>query len=98
MSRRKSYSDNTAGEADRNIRAILGNDSEEYYVSRIRHLLMNVIDNELTEKQRNIVMLYYFKGMDTVRISRIYGVTPQAVSAVLSRARLKLQSFIKYIL
>ena len=41
-------------------------------------------------------MLYYFKDMDIVRIAEMTGVTPQAVSAVMKRARLKMYRYIQY--
>lgn len=41
-------------------------------------------------------MLYYFKETDIVRISEMLGITPQAVSAAMKRARLKIYQFMKY--
>lgn len=41
-------------------------------------------------------MLYYFKRVDTVTIARQLGVTPQAVSAAMSRARLRMYRILQY--
>ncbi|MCM1508209.1 MAG: sigma-70 family RNA polymerase sigma factor [Ruminococcus flavefaciens] len=96
MPRRESYSDTYTGEADRNIRAVLESDSEEDSIRKLKRILLNVINNELTPRQKEIIMLYYFKGIDIVTIARQLEVTPQAVSAVMSRARLKIYRILKY--
>lgn len=98
MSRRESYSDTFTGEADKGIRAILDADEGEDNALRLRRTLLKVINNELTPRQKQIIMLYYFKKKDTVRISEELGITPQAVSAAMSRARLRLYRILQYYL
>ena len=98
VTRRKRYSDKTTGEADKNIRAIIEARSNESSVSRLKRILLNIINNELTPRQKEIIMLYYFKGLDTVTIARQYGITPQAVSAIMSRARKRMYRIMKYCL
>ncbi len=97
MSRRQQYRDDFSGEADRGLREILtdGSDQESGKM-RMRRIMLNVINNELTPRQKEIIMLYYFKDMDIVRIAEMTGVTPQAVSAVMKRARLKMYRYIQY--
>lgn len=41
-------------------------------------------------------MLYYFKKLDTKEIAERCGITVQAVSAVMARARKKIFRFMKY--
>ena len=96
MPRRESYSDTFTGEADKGIRAIIECDDDEGRASDLKRILLNVIKNELTPRQKEIIMLYYFKGVDIVRISQKLGVTPQAISSAMSRARLKLYRFMQY--
>ena len=97
MSKRNSYTDTFTGEADKGIRIILGsNDDEEGNAQRLRRVLLKVINNELTPRQKEIIMLYYFKDMDIVSISRKLDVTPQAVSAVMSRARMRMFRILQY--
>lgn len=96
MSRRKSYSDTFTGTADKNIRAILESDNDEDSVRRLKKLLLKVINNELTPRQKEIIMLYYFKGVDTVEIARQLEISPQAVSAVMSRARIRMYRVMQY--
>lgn len=98
MSRRESYSDTFTGEADKGIRAILDGGSNEDNALRLRKTLLKVINNELTPRQKQIIMLYYFKKKDTVRIGEELGITPQAVSAAMSRARLRLYRILQYYL
>lgn len=96
MSRRESYSDTYSGEADKNIRAILENNNDEDSVRKLKKLLLKVINNELTPRQKEIIMLYYFKGIDTVEIARQLEVSPQAVSSVMSRARIRMYRVMQY--
>ena len=83
---RESYSDTFTGQADSGIRAILYDKSEDDGVRKLRKLLLNVINNELTPRQKEIIVLYYFKRTDIVTISKQLNITPQAVSAAMKRA------------
>ena len=96
MPRRESYRDTFTGEADKEIRGILcgGNDDRV----RLRGVLLKVINNELTPRQKEIIMLYYFKDKDTTEIAELLGVSPQAVSAARARARLRLARILRYYL
>lgn len=93
MSRRKSYYDTSTGEADYNIRRMLGDEH-----GRTRKVLLNVIKNELTARQTEIIMLYYVKELSVTEISEICGITPQGVSSVMARARKKIFRYMKYTL
>lgn len=96
MARRERYSDKITGKADQNIRTIIECHSNESSVRKMKKILLNIINNELTPRQKEIIMLYYFHGIDTVTIARESGVTPQAVSAVMSRARKRLYRIMRY--
>jgi len=93
LARRNSYRDTSTGAADDSIRSLLG---ESLDGSRLRSILLNVIKNELTARQTEIIMLYYFKELDVTEIAERCGVTPQAVSAVMARARKRIYRFMKY--
>jgi RNA polymerase sigma-70 factor (ECF subfamily) len=97
VSRRKSYSDTFTGQADENIRGILFGSEEPQY-ARLKRILLKVINNELTPRQKEIIMLYYFKNRNTTEISAALGVTPQAVSAARARARLRIFRIMQYYL
>ena len=96
MARRETYSDTFIGKADEGIRAILEGGDHEDGTRKLRKILLNVINNELTPRQKEIIVLYYFKKTDIVTISKQLGVTPQAVSAAMIRGRLKLYRILKY--
>ena len=96
MSRRRTYSDTFTGKADEGIRLILEGKTDEDSRSRLRNILLKVIKNELTPRQKEIIMLYYFKNKDIVTLGRELGVTPQAVSAAMSRARLRMFRILQY--
>ncbi len=98
MSRRKTFSESFSGEADRGIRSILceNDGTSDEFVRKLKRVMLNVINNELTARQKEIIMLYYFKETDIVRIGEQLGITPQAVSAAMKRARLKIYQFMKY--
>lgn len=95
MSKRKSYLDIFTGESDENIHNILNSDNDN---SRLKKLLLNVINNELTPRQKEIIMLYYFKNTNMVTIAKKLEITPQAVSAVISRAKVRMYKILKYYL
>lgn len=97
MSRRRLYKDDFCGDADRGIRELLTDGSDQDSGNkRLKRIMLNVINNELTARQKEIIVLYYFKEMDIVRIAELLGVTPQAISAAMKRARLTLYRYIKY--
>ncbi|MBR5512746.1 MAG: sigma-70 family RNA polymerase sigma factor [Ruminococcus sp.] len=92
MSRRRSYNDTSTGAADNYIRNFLsGNENSEK-----SKILLNIIRNELTARQTEIILLYYFKEMSITEISAAQNVTPQAVSKVMATARKKIFRYMKY--
>jgi RNA polymerase sigma-70 factor (ECF subfamily) len=93
---RESYSDTFTGKADEGIRAILQDDDEEGNGRKLKKVLLNVIKNELTPRQKEIIMLYYFKRTDIVTIGKQLGITPASVSITMKRARLKMYRILKY--
>lgn len=97
MPRRESYNDLFSGSPDEGIRLALENDSSDEN-RNIRKVLLKVINNELTTRQRDIIMLYYYKGLNTSEIAERMNVTPQAVCGVLSRARLRVFRILRYYL
>ncbi len=98
MSRRITYSDDFNGEADSGIREILSepSDDDDGRKMRLKKVLLNVIKNELTSRQSEIIMLYYFKGVNIVEIAQRQGISPQAVSALMKRARMRIFKYMKY--
>ncbi|MDE5569287.1 MAG: sigma-70 family RNA polymerase sigma factor [Ruminococcus sp.] len=98
MAKRITYDDrfSEGAKSDDFITELLGEKSGETDSIRIKRILLNVINGELTEKQRNVVILYYFKGLNITQIAERTGITFQAVSATLARARLRIYHILKY--
>ncbi len=97
MSRRISLPD-FIGEEDSNINAIFSENSD-VELSRtisVKKILMRIIKEELTERQRQIIMLYYFKNMNIVSIANMLGISPASVSITMKRARNTIIRYMKY--
>lgn len=92
----------SASSSDDGIRALLCGSDEDEASSRkrekLRKILLKVIKNDLTPRQTRIIMLYYFEGHNIIEIGEMLGVTPQAVSAVMKRARLRIMNYLKYLI
>lgn len=85
------------GDTDRNLRELLeGNESES--ADKIKRNLVKIIKNELTSRQSQIIMLYYFKEMNINEIAQMLDISPAAVSVTMKRARNKLFNILKYII
>lgn len=65
-------------------------------VERMKKALLKAIDTELTDRQRQIVIEYYYNGLNVTRIAEIYGISKSTVSRHLSRARERLKTSLKY--
>ena len=74
MSRRISLPD-FLGKEDSDINALFSDETEENNKSKaVRRILLKVIENELTERQKQVINLYYFKNMNTVSIADMLGI------------------------
>ncbi len=82
--------------SDDAITELLGMESNETNHRKLKRIMLNVIKGELTENQQKMVIMYYFKNMKLHEIADETGVTFQAVSATLARARNRLYRVLKY--
>lgn len=98
MSRRVSLPD-FLGEEDSDINALFSDENEtDKYSKRanVKRVLLRVIENELTERQKQIINLYYFKKMNIVSIAEKLGVSPASVSITMKRARNTIIKYMQY--
>ena len=58
--------------------------------------LLRAIESELTDRQRQMVNEYYFKGASVTDISKKYNISKSTVSRHLSRSRERLKDALKY--
>lgn len=61
-----------------------------------RKRLQNVIDNELTPRQRQILLAYYFQNQNQAQIARELGVHRSTVNRTLQRAEKRVRRCLKY--
>ena len=90
------YSDKMSGREDMGIKRILSRGEKDKNASRLRSIMLKIINNELTPRQKEIIMLYYFKNADVAAISEKLGVSQQAVYAAMSRAKKTMYGILKY--
>jgi len=60
-------------------------------------VLISVINNELSETEKRIVELHWFKNMSVKHISAVSGISVTSIRRALNRAHKKIESFMKYI-
>lgn len=84
--------------ADKRISVLIGDAAES---NSVQHNLMikvmrNVIENELSKRQRQMITLYYFQKMNIPEIAKMLGVNRSTVSRTISRGRRNIMEKLKY--
>ncbi len=84
--------------ADKRIAELIGGGESS---NSERHRLMikimrNIIENELSERQRQMICLYYFDRMNIPGIAELLGVNRSTVSRTISRGRRNILEKMKY--
>lgn len=84
--------------ADKRIAALIGDVSES---NSVQHRLMIkvmrcVIENELSERQRQMITLYYFQKINIPDIAEMLCVNRSTVSRTISRGRKNIMERLKY--
>lgn len=70
--------------------------SNRQSVKALNSILNTVIEQELTQRQREVVRMYYFDGKNTIEIAEKLGLKKSTVSRTMIRARSKIRSSLKY--
>lgn len=65
-------------------------------LERLRRNLRQARDRELTPRQRQILALYYDRGLTMAQIARRLEVNPSTVCRTLHRARERLRRYLQY--
>lgn len=68
----------------------------ETEVEAFKKIVKKVIQNELNEKQREILYLYYYDRLTMEQIAKQLNVNTSAICRHLKRIRRKLYGFLKY--
>lgn len=72
-----------------------GEDNSEQ-LARLRRNLRRVRESELTERQAEMIHLYYDLGMSIPQIAQEQGVNKSSVSRTLKRGRERLKRYLQY--
>ena len=84
--------------ADKEIAALIGDtesDNSEKHRLMLK-ILRKVISEELTERQREVITLYYFNRANIPQIAEMLGVNRSTVSRTISRGRRNIMEKMKY--
>ncbi len=54
------------------------------------------MNEELTDRQRELISLYYLEQMSMTEIAQRLGLSPSTVSRTLKRGRIRLKKYLKY--
>lgn len=73
-------------------------ESNSQQLERLAERLPQAIDRELTERQRQVVMLHFYENMGTTQIARQLQISPSTVTRTLQRATQRLQRVLRYTL
>ncbi|MDE7279532.1 MAG: sigma-70 family RNA polymerase sigma factor [Oscillospiraceae bacterium] len=59
-------------------------------------IMRNIIENELSERQRQMIALYYFNRINIPEIAKMLNVNRSTVSRTISRGRRNIMEKMKY--
>ena len=74
---------------------LLSTDNSEEYNRKI-YIINNIIKNELTEKQRQCLIMYYKQNMNTIEISKKLKICPSTVWRHITKAKNKIKNISRY--
>ena len=65
-------------------------------LERLRRNMRRVRETELTDKQKEVIFLYYDLGMSVTQIAQEKGLNKSSVSRILARGRERLKRYLQY--
>ncbi len=65
-------------------------------IARLKRNLAKIRSQELTQRQAEIISLYYDRGMNTVEIAQALGTNKSTVSRTLERGRKRIKKYLQY--
>ena len=88
--------DNTYGLVDLAVYTQLMADDNRDQMNRLKRNLTHALRQDITERQREYMMLYYGRGMSMEAIAQEMGVNKSTVSRTLKRGRQRLYRCLRY--
>jgi RNA polymerase sigma-70 factor (ECF subfamily) len=65
-------------------------------IAKVKKIMVKIIKNDLTPRQKELIMLYYYKNMKVTEIAEMLNIDHSTVSRTLSRARKNIMERLKY--
>ena len=62
----------------------------------VRKALKKVVEQQLTTRQKQVIVLYYYKQIDMPAIAEMLGINVSTVSRTLNRARQNIMKYLQY--
>ena len=72
--------------------------TNEQRLNIVREALPKVIENRLTERQKECVRLYYFENKNMEQTATALGIERSSVSRTLKRARQRIKTSLEYLI
>ena len=88
--------DNTFGLVDLAVYTQLMADDNRDQMNRLKRNLTHALRQDITQRQREYMMLYYGRGMSMEAIAKEMGVNKSTVSRTLKRGRQRLYRCLRY--
>ena len=88
--------DNTFGLVDLAVYTQLMADDNRDQMNRLKRNLTHALRQDITQRQREYMMLYYGRGMSMEAIAKEVGVNNSTVSRTLKRGRQRLYRCLRY--
>lgn len=88
--------DNTFGMVDLAVYTNLMADDNKDQISRLKRNLTHALRQDITQRQREYMILYYGRNMTMEAIAKQYGVNKSTVSRTLKRGRQRLYRCLRY--
>ena len=88
--------DNTFGLVDLAVYTQLMADDNRDQMNRLKRNLTHALRQDVTQRQREYMMLYYGRGMSMEAIAKELGVNKSTVSRTLKRGRQRLYRCLRY--
>ena len=88
--------DNTFGMVDLAVYTALMADDNKDQINRLKRNLTHTLRQDVTQRQREYMILYYGRGMSMEAIAQQCGVNKSTVSRTLKRGRQRLYRCLRY--
>lgn len=75
---------------------LFGESDNREQQARLLRNLRRAMEQELTPRQHEIVLLYFDQGLPVTRIAALLDITPSTVSRTLRRAKDRLRRYLEY--